>query len=430
MSASKSSTFDQYESDVRSYCRMFPAILEKAKDSYLFDSDGKQYIDFFCGAGAINYGHNNELIRDSLIEYMQQDGIMMSLDFHSQSKERFIVSFQDKVLKPRGLNYKMQFTSPTGTSVVESAVKLARKHTNRQNIITFTNAFHGMSGNSLSLTGSKHHRQDVSYGMVTRLPYDGYLGKDFDYIGYYRKLLQDQSSGVDLPAAIILETLQGEGGLNMASPNWLRGIRELCDEFDIVLIVDDIQAGCGRTGRFFSFERAEIVPDMVCLSKSIGAIGLPCALLLFKPEMDQWKKGEDNGTFRGNNLAFVAAEKMIDLYWTDFEFERALEHKSRILTLACQQIHKNFPERISETKGIGFMQGIQFNDPNDAKTLIDHCAQSGLLMESCGPDDQVVKIMPALTIEESVLQEGLSIIDRESKQCFDNERYVKEAVFK
>ncbi|WP_044620068.1 diaminobutyrate--2-oxoglutarate transaminase [Gynuella sunshinyii] len=420
MNTSNLSIFEEYESEVRSYCRSFPVVLTRARGSFVFDRNGNRYIDFFCGAGAINYGHNNEAVKAALLEYIENDGILMSLDFHSDAKERFIQTFQEKILKPRGLSYKMQFTSPSGTSVVESAVKLARKYTGRQNVVAFTNAFHGMSATSLSLTGSKHHRQEVSHGAVTRLPFDGYLGADFDYIGYYRKLLEDQSSGVDLPAAIILETLQGEGGLNQASVSWLRGIRQLCNDFDIKLIVDDIQTGCGRTGRFFSFEYAEIVPDMVCLSKSIGAIGLPCAVLLFSPEIDVWQKGEDNGTFRGNNLAFVAADKMIQLYWSDLEFERILEQRSALLRVFCEEMQSLFSDRIASVKGAGLMQGLEFFSEQDTAAVAKACISAGLIIETCGSRDQTLKLMPALTIDEATLKQGMAIIKNALAYCLNS----------
>jgi len=150
------SVFEQYESAVRSYCNSYPTVFSKAKGSYLIDSSGDQYIDFFSGAGALNYGHNEDDIQDAVVKYICSDGVMMSLDFHTEAKKEFIATFQKHILKTRNLDYKMQFTSPSGTSVVESAVKLARKYTGRQNVIAFTNGFHGMSGVSLSLTANSH----------------------------------------------------------------------------------------------------------------------------------------------------------------------------------------------------------------------------------------------------------------------------------
>jgi diaminobutyrate-2-oxoglutarate transaminase len=337
---------------------------------------------------------------------------VMGLDFHSKAKREFIDTFQRNVVAPRGLEYKLQFTSPTGTSVVESAIKLARKCTGRQNIVAFTNAFHGMTGVSLSVTGNKYNRQAIAYGSVTRLPYDGYLGKDVDTTAYLRKLLEDPSSGVDLPAGIIVETVQGEGGINICSSAWLQALSRLADDFQIPLIVDDVQAGCGRTGRFFSFERAGIRPDMVCLSKSIGAMGLPMALLLVNPELDVWSAGEDNGTFRGNNLAFVAATEMLAQYWSGFAFEREIASRSEIVEHFLLGLAHQYAALIADVRGIGLMHGIEFRGEQDAKAIVGTCFDMGLVIETCGPRDQVLKLMPALNIEMDVLKAGLHIVER------------------
>jgi len=373
----------------------------------MYDNKGERYIDLLCGAGSINFGHNNQLILDAVIKYMQEDGILMSLDLQTRAKEDFLTAFNQIILEPRDLQYKIQFTSPSGTSAVESAVKLARKVTGRQNVICFTNGFHGMSGTSLSLTGNSFQRQAVSQGGITRLPYDGYLGKGYDLVTFYRKLLTDASSGVDMPAAIILETVQGEGGVNVASINWLKGIRELTEEFGIKLIVDDIQIGCGRTGQFFSFERAEIVPDLVCLSKSIGGIGLPMAMLLISPDLDQWNPGEDNGTFRGNNLAFVAAKEMLNLYWVDSTLINDIHIKESMIKKFFDDLMNHHSEYIKECRGVGLMQGVEFYDENMSEQVVKDCFENKLLIETCGPKDQVVKLMPALTINKDLLQIAL-----------------------
>jgi len=407
MNQQKNQTFEKYESNVRSYCRKFPVTFNRAKDSFMYDNKGERYIDLLCGAGSINFGHNNQLILDAVIKYMQEDGILMSLDLQTRAKEDFLTAFNQIILEPRDLQYKIQFTSPSGTSAVESAVKLARKVTGRQNVICFTNGFHGMSGTSLSLTGNSFQRQAVSQGGITRLPYDGYLGKGYDLVTFYRKLLTDASSGVDMPAAIILETVQGEGGVNVASINWLKGIRELTEEFGIKLIVDDIQIGCGRTGQFFSFERAEIVPDLVCLSKSIGGIGLPMAMLLISPDLDQWNPGEDNGTFRGNNLAFVAAKEMLNLYWVDSTLINDIHIKESMIKKFFDDLMNHHSEYIKECRGVGLMQGVEFYDENMSEQVVKDCFENKLLIETCGPKDQVVKLMPALTINKDLLQIAL-----------------------
>ena len=291
--------FEEYESNVRSYCRKWPVVMKKAKGSIYTDVEGHEYIDFFNGAGALNYGHNPDYIKEKLIKYLMDDGITHSLDMFALAKEEFISYFEENILKPRGLEYKIMFPGPTGTNSVESALKLARKVTGRSEIWAFMGAFHGMTLGSLSLTTEKYARNGagVPLNNVTHIPLDEYI-PGFKAIEYMRKILEDDHSGINLPAAIILETVQAEGGINILSNEFLRNLRELCNEYQILLIVDDVQTGCSRTGTFFSFERANIVPDIVCMSKSIGGYGLPFAITLLKPDYDKFGPGEHNGTFR------------------------------------------------------------------------------------------------------------------------------------
>ncbi|MBE0361875.1 diaminobutyrate-2-oxoglutarate transaminase [Pseudoalteromonas ulvae UL12] len=407
----KEKLFEEVESSARSYCRSFPTVFTQSKGSLIYDNKGNKFVDFLSGAGALNYGHNNDVIKNSVMSYLEKDGIAMSLDLHSQSKLEFIEAFSSCILKPRNLEYKIQFTSPTGTSVVESAVKLARKYTKRENVVCFTNAFHGMTGVSLSLTGSNSHRQGQSYSNVTRFPFEGYAGSEFNSIDYYRKLLTDPSSGIDLPAAIILETVQAEGGLNVASVEWLQDLRLLTSELGILLIIDDIQTGCGRSGSFFSFERAGIKPDLVCLSKSIGGMGLPMALLLIDSALDVWRPAEDNGTFRGNNLAFVASTAMVKHFWSDEKFELEVADKALYINQYLNQIVAKYPALCIKTKGIGLMQGIEMRDEAYSEFLVKDCFANGVIVERCGPHDEVFKLMPALTIDYTTLNQGFAVID-------------------
>ena len=281
-------TFEQYESEVRGYCRNFPAIFSSAKGAWMTDADGRRYLDFFCGAGVLNYGHNPDRIKQALLGYLMRDGITHTLDMYSEAKERFIDQFNEVILKPRGLHYKFQFPGPTGTNAVEAALKLARKVTGREQVVGFTNAFHGMTLGALAVTGNGFKRAGagVPLSHTASLPFDGFMGPESDTLDYFEMMLNDDGSGLDLPAAVIIETVQAEGGVNVASVAWLQRLREITARHGIVLIVDDIQVGCGRTGKFFSFEEAGIVPDIVTLSKSLSGYGLPLALVLIKPELD------------------------------------------------------------------------------------------------------------------------------------------------
>ena len=404
--------FEELESEVRGYVRAFPAIFDVAKGSHIFDENGNKFIDFFAGAGTLNYGHNNPIISEALIEYLQRDGIVHALDKATVAKKAFLQTFYDVILAPRNLNYKIQFTGPTGTNAVETALKLARMVKRRSNVIAFTNGYHGLTMGALAVTGNDFYR-DESYGArnnADSVPFDGYFGPDVNTIDYLRKFLTDGSSGIDLPAAIIVETVQGEGGINVASVKWLQELSELCHEFDILLIIDDIQVGNGRTGTFFSFERAGIKPDMVCLSKSIGG-GLPMAILLMRPELDQWQPGEHTGTFRGNNLAFVAATKALS-YWENEDFAESVKYKGQIMEEELKKIVDKYPQLDIELRGIGMVWGLDIPRPGFAGEVSKEAFANHLIIELAGADDDVVKFLPALTIDEETLREGMTLIDK------------------
>ena len=404
--------FDQYESNVKSYCRSFPAVFSKAKGAELIDEGGKRYIDFLSGAGSLNYGHNEPSIMASLIDYLQQGNICHSLDFHTVAKRQFLHSLNELILAPRQLSYVAQFTGPTGTNAVEAAMKLARKITGRQNIVSFTNGFHGVTLGALSAAGNNFYRgaAGVSTNNVTFMPYDGYLGGDYNTIKLLQTYFDDASSGMDLPAAVIVETIQGEGGVNVASQSWLQALAQLCQDNGVLLIVDDIQTGCGRTGSFFSFEQAGIYPDMVTLSKSLSGSGLPMALVLIKPEHDKWAPGEHNGTFRGNNPAFVTANAALQTFWRDNQFMTSVDNKSALLTQRLTQLAENLGTEF-QCKGRGMMQAIACPNGEIAGAISQAAFKHGVLVETCGSEGHVLKFLMPLTISEQVMNEGLDIVE-------------------
>jgi len=401
--------FENYESEVRSYCRIFNEELDYAKNSKIRDVNGKEYIDFFCGAGALNYGHNNPYIKEKVIEYLQEDRIIHALDMYTKAKCDFIRYFEENILKPRNLDYKIQFPGPTGTNAVESALKLARKVKKRNNIWCFMGAFHGMTLGTLALTTEREAREGagVPLNNVTHIPAP-YMFEGLDTIKYMQTLLDDDHSGVEKPAAIILETVQAEGGIMVFEPEFLQALRKFCDDNDILLIVDDIQVGCCRTGTFFSFERANIVPDMVTLSKSIGGYGFPLALTLFKRELDIWKPGEHNGTFRGNQIAMVSAKAGLE-YFNDNNLEQETKRKGKIIEEFLNKNLKPLKENM-EIRGIGFIWGIDVHDEKIAKQISIKAFEKGLIVERAGRNNEVVKVMPPLVIEDEVLNDGLNIL--------------------
>lgn len=402
--------FEKYESEVRSYCRKFTSVFKKAKGPFMYDEDGKEYIDFFCGAGAMNYGHNNEYIKKKVADYIESDGIMHALDMYTEPKREFIEFFEEEVLKPRGLNYVLQFPGPTGTNAVEAALKLARKVTKRNTVFAFMGAFHGMTLGSLALTTDKESRAGagVSLTDVVHIPAP-YMFPELDTVKYMETLITDDHSGVDTPAAIIVETIQAEGGIYIFENEWLVRVRELCDKYGILLIIDDVQVGCGRTGDFFSFQRAGIKPDIVALSKAIGGYGMPFALTLIDPKIDKWLPGEHNGTFRGYQLSMVAAKAGLELILKENTEKRATE---------LGAVVKEFLERempaISEkikVRGMGLIWGVDFGafKADTVKKIIAECFKNGLVLESAGRGNMVVKLMPALIIDKETLLKGLEI---------------------
>jgi len=410
--------FEEIESEVQSYARSFPRVFNRAKGEVMWDEEGNAYLDFLAGAGTLNYGHNNPVFKDVLLDYIQNDGITHSLDMHTKAKGEFLQTLSDKILKPRDMEYVVQFTGPTGSNAVEAAMKIARNVTGQQNIVTFTNGFHGVSLGSLAVTGNSHHRDaaGVSLNGAHRMPYDGYLGDNIDTIEYLDKVLSDSSSGVNSPAAVIVETVQGEGGVNVASIEWLKHLQTVCRKHHILLIVDDIQAGCGRTGDFFSFEESGIEPDIITLSKSFSGYGLPFAVVLMKPELDTWKPGEHNGTFRGHNLAFVAAKAAIDHYWSDNQFSEETKRKGRYISERLENIVNLYGEGNFTTKGRGMFQGINCVDGEIAGKITSNAFRKGLLIETSGADDQVIKLLCPLTISDENLKKGIDIVEAAVKE--------------
>jgi len=404
--------FEDVESQVRSYCRSWPVVFDTAKGSRITDVDGKSYLDFFAGAGALNYGHNPPALKQPLIDYLTRDGITHGLDMYTTAKGEFLRTFQEVVLAPRGLDYKVQFPGPTGANTVESALKLARKITGRESVINFTNAFHGMTLGALSVTGNSMKRGGAGIPLVhaTPMPFDNYFDGTVPDFLWLDKLLQDSGSGLNEPAAVIVETVQGEGGLNPARVEWLQGLAELCKRHDILLICDDVQMGVGRTGPFFSFEIAGIQPDIVCLSKSISGYGLPMALTLIKPEHDQWGPGEHNGTFRGNNPAFVTATAALNTFWRDDALQRSTLAKGEKVHAALAELAEASQTVELTPKGRGLARGLSFAQPELAAKVCAAAFERGLLMETAGPEDEVMKMLPALTITDAELDEGLAIV--------------------
>ncbi len=407
-------TIEQHESKVRSYVRSFPTVFEKARGSWMYDVDGNAYLDFFAGASVINYGHNHPELKKELLEYISEDNITHSLDMASVARARFLDTFHRVILEPRGMNYKVQFPGPTGTNAVESALKIARKVSGREKIMSFTSAFHGMTLGSLSVTGNAFKRQGAGLPLThsDSMPYCNYFGPEHDTIEYIERMLEDSGSGMDLPAAAIVETVQAEGGVNVADWDWLQGLERLCRKYDMLLIVDDIQTGNGRCGKFFSFEEAGISPDIITVSKSLSGYGLPLSLALVKPEYDIWEPGEHNGTFRGFNPAMITAGKAMELFWSDDKLEKDIARRAGMMENFLKGLAKKYPEAQGSQRGRGMMQAIEFANEELAGKISQVAFRHNLIIETAGPSDQVLKLLPPLTTDDADLQKGLDIIEK------------------
>ena len=381
--------FARRESEARSYCRSFDAVFTKGQNATLTDTEGREYIDFLAGCSSLNYGHNDPDMKAALMEHIAGDGIAHGLDMMTDAKARFLETFEKIVLEPRGMDHKIMMTGPTGTNAVEAALKLARKVTGRRDVIAFTNGFHGMSLGALAATGNagkRHGAGGAPLDGIARMPYEGAFGPDVDTLAQIEMLLDNPSSGIDAPAAFLVELVQGEGGLNAASKEWVEGIARIAKKHGSLLIVDDIQAGIGRTGDFFSFDGMDVEPDMVTLAKSLSGFGLPFAVMLMKRELDIWKPAEHNGTFRGNNHAFVTSATMLDEFWSDDSFAQDVRRGAGIIEDGLEAIARKHGGGLYR-KGRGMMQGISCPQGDLAGRVVASAFQQGLIIETSGADD-------------------------------------------
>ncbi len=420
------SLFARRESEARSYCRGFDTVFTSARGSEITDAAGRTYIDFLAGCSSLNYGHNDTDMKLALIEHLSADGIAHGLDLHTDTKASFIEAFEKHILEPRGMDHKLMFTGPTGANAVEAAMKLARKATGRTEIVSFTNGFHGVTQGALAATGNGYHRggAGMSLNGVTRLPFDGYMGPDVDTADLLESMLNDASSGLDAPAAIMFETVQGEGGLNAARPEWIRRVAELAKEHGALLIIDDVQAGCGRTGGFFSFDGMDVMPDIVTMAKSISGFGLPMGLVLVRPRQDVMGPAEHNGTFRGNTHAFVTARIAIEKFWSDDAFKGDIDRRAKIVEEGLETIAAMVEG--AYLKGRGMMRGVDVGSGELAGDICAKAFEKGLIVETSGSEDEVIKILAPLTTPDETLRKGLDILIAAASEVTGNNRIAAE----
>ena len=405
--------FESHESTIRGYCRNYPTVFASASNARQVDEDGKSYLDFFAGAGVLNFGHNNPRMKDAMIAFLQADGVAHSLDTYTTTKRDFIARFHEVVLEPRGMDHRMQFMGPTGSNAVEAAMKLARLATGRREIVAFSHGFHGMTLGSLAATANHAFRQwaGVPLENIHRLPFETAPG-GATAVAEYAAALRDPSSGLQPPAAFLVEAIQAEGGVNVATQEWLHEVQDLAHEVGALFIIDDIQAGVGRTGGYFSFDGMGLDPDIITLAKGLGGFGTPIAMNLNKPAVDDhWSPGAHTGTFRGQGLSFVAGTVALD-YFTDEAFLAEVLAKGEKMRTALEAIAAAHPEQEWEVRGRGMMQALDTGDGGFAKQVQTECFERGLLIGPCGSGGRVIKLIPPLTISEADLAEGLDLLEQ------------------
>lgn len=404
------SVFENHESTIRGYCRAYPTVFASASNARQVAEDGTSYIDFFAGAGVLNFGHNHPRMKEALIEFIQNDGVAHSLDTYTTTKRDFVEKFHEVILAPRGMDHRMQFMGPTGSNAVEASLKLARKATGRREIVAFSHGFHGMTLGALAATGNQAFRQwaGVPLTDVIRLPFETAPGGD-TALKDYAAALKDSSSGLTPPAAFIVEAIQAEGGVNVASEKWLHEVQDLAREVGSLFIIDDIQAGIGRTGNYFSFDGMGLDPDIINLAKGLGGFGTPIAMNLNKPLIDDhWSHGAHTGTFRGQGFSFVAGTVALDLVAE----EGFLDGVAKKGELMCERLEKIAADHSShewQVRGKGMIQALDTRDGELNKRIQSEAFNRGLLFGPCGTGGEVNKLIPPLTIPDEDLTQGLDL---------------------
>lgn len=412
----------RFESSVRSYPRKLPLAITKAQGCWVTDANGRDYLDCLAGAGTLALGHNHPQITEAIQQVLQQGLPLHTLDLTTPLKDEFSESLLF-FLANNVNDYCLQFCGPSGADAVEAALKLAKTVTGRRHIISFSGGYHGMTHGALAVTGNLAPKQQVSGLMpdVQFMPYPHAYRCPLGLGGeqgstalshYFERFIEDVESGVCLPAAVILEAVQGEGGVNIAPIAWLQKIRELTQRHGIVLIVDEVQAGFGRTGKRFAFQHAGIEPDIVVMSKAIGG-GLPLALLAIRREFDQWQAGAHTGTFRGNQLAMATGLATLN-YLNQPEALIQVQQRGAELMQQFTALQSQFG-CLGQVRGLGLMLGIEIVDerlPADhlgsypanaalAVAIQQHCFEQGLLLERGGRGGTVIRFLPPLIISQA-----------------------------
>lgn len=427
-----------FESSARSYPRKFPIAIAKAKGSWVEDVEGNKYLDFLCGAGTLALGHNDDEVNARMVELLTSDFPLHTLDLTTPVKEKFVETILSRLPGDLKNNAKIQFCSPSGTDATDAAIKLCKTATGRGSVIAFSGGYHGMGHGALALTGNHNAKNKVQNLMpgVQFMPYPYSYRCPFGLGGeagvkaacaYFERMLKDPESGVTKPAAVILEPIQGEGGVVPAPIEFLQCVRRVTKELGIPMICDEIQCGMGRSGKLFAFEYADITPDVILISKAIGG-SQPLAIVVYNKELDKWNAGAHAGTFRGNQLAMAAGTILLERV-SDPAFLKDVVRKGNIIRERIEKL-KSEVKIIGDVRGKGLMLGVEFINPNGPVDVMNHplpsgeiaakvqklCFENKLIMEKGGRDGSVMRCLCALNVKDDEIAFMLDIFEKVVKE--------------
>lgn len=422
------------ESSARSYPRKFPFALNKAKGSWVEDVEGNRYLDFLCGAGTLALGHNDDEIKEAMINLISSDAPLHTLDLTTPVKDKYVETIISVLPQQMQGNVKIQFCSPSGTDATDAAIKLCKTATGRGTVIAFSGGYHGMGHGAMALTGNLNAKSKVQNLMpgVQFMPYPYSYRCPFGLGGeagaracsaYFERVLKDPESGITKPAAVIIEPIQGEGGVIPAPIEFLQTVRRVTKELDIPLIVDEIQCGIGRSGQMFAFEESGIIPDVILMSKAIGG-SQPMSVVVYNKDLDKWTAGAHAGTFRGNQLAMAAGTVVLKRV-SNPAFLSEVRRKGERIKKGLEELRKDV-KIIGDIRGRGLMLGIEFVNPNGEKDIMGHpeasgsiaaevqkrCFENHLVMEKGGRNGSTMRCLCALTVTDDEITTMLDIFSR------------------
>ncbi|PKV96334.1 diaminobutyrate aminotransferase [Amycolatopsis echigonensis] len=412
---------DRREPNARGGPRRLPIAITEGSGSFVRDADGNVFIDFLAGAGVLSLGHNHPELVAAMTAQLSK--LTHALDFATPVKDEF--SEAQFAMLPEALRSRMKlhFCGPAGTNAVEAALKLCKTATGRGGVVSFQGRFHRSAHAALGLTGPAGRRprpgalpgtQYPPYSSCPRCP----AGPDADTCAatcpdLIERSLHESGDGLPLPAAVLLELVQGEGGVVPARADFVHRVRELTRELGIPLIVDELRTGCGRTGTWFAFERYGIEPDVIVASKALSGIGSPVSLIIYDERLDNWAP-RAHGTPLGNQLAFAAGARAIEVVNRDSVLDNVVERGHQFEELLSPLASHPW---VTDVRGTGLMWGIELADPRTgapaselALAVRNHALRRGLIVEVGGRGDSVVRLLPPLNVTADVVRTAAGIL--------------------